>query len=262
MVKIAVCLLLLFVIISCGETNPIGPFNISVQITPEGSASIVPDTFPDIEAGTMIEISVIPNLGYSFDHWDGDIFGTEESLSIIVTKDIEITAVCRKVEFQFPLAGNLFISRVFGDFDPITSRYHSAEDYNDLPGTPVYAVSDGIISASIPALGYGWVITIDHPHEAVYSLYGNVSTRRWKRIEGIVKKGDLIAYLGDEDEITGTDRLLPSHLHFGVRNGFKSEYPGDTNAEWWTAGYTIIRPEEYGWLNPTEFIKSHTSLEN
>ncbi|MBC8548417.1 MAG: M23 family metallopeptidase, partial [Candidatus Brocadiales bacterium] len=119
-------------------------------------------------------------------------------------------------------------------------EYHAAEDYHLPAGTPVYAIADGNISFSGPMGGYGWLIIIDHPQANIYSLYGHLSPSRWRLESGLVKKGDLIAYLGDPDENGGsTEQPLVTHLHFGIRVGQKNDYPG--KGEWrWQAGW--IKP--------------------
>jgi len=95
-------------------------------------------------------------------------------------------------------------------------------------GTPVYAMADGRISFSGPMGGYGWLIVIDHPEANLYSLYGPLSPSRWRKESGTVKKGELIAYLGDTSEngISSKYGEIPQHLHFGVRAGRRADYPG------------------------------------
>ena len=106
-------------------------------------------------------------------------------------------------------------------------KYHAAEDYHLPAGSPVYAFADGKISFSGPMGGYGWLIIIDHPQANLYSLYGHLSPSRWYLESGVVKKGDLIAYLGDSDENGGSaEHPMRPHLHFGVRAGQRADYPG------------------------------------
>jgi hypothetical protein len=135
-------------------------------------------------------------------------------------------------------------------------EYHAAEDYHLPAGTPVYAMADGIISFSGPKRGYGWLTIIDHPQANIYSLYGHLSPSRWRLESGSVEKGDLIAYLGDPDENGGSsDQPLRSHLHFGIRAGQRTDYPG--MGEWrWQAGWIKPCPQDLGWLKPSEIITS------
>jgi len=133
-------------------------------------------------------------------------------------------------------------------------KYHAAEDYHLPAGTPVYAIADGIISFSGPMGGYGWLIIIDHPQANIYSLYGHLSPSRWRLESGSVEKGDLIAYLGDPDENGGSpEQPLRSHLHFGIRAGQRTDYPG--MGEWrWQAGWIKPCPQDLGWLQPSGII--------
>jgi hypothetical protein len=140
-------------------------------------------------------------------------------------------------------------------------QFHAAEDYQRPAGTPVYAMADGRISYSGPAGGYGWLILIDHPQANLYSLYGHLSPSRWKQVKGTdVKRGDLIAYLGDPDENGGSaDSPLEPHLHFGIRAGQTADYPG--RGEWrYMAGWIRLCPQDLGWLQPSLIITSQEIL--
>jgi len=148
----------------------------------------------------------------------------------------------------------------FGVFSEDLGRYHAGEDVYDEAGTPVYAMAEGTISYSGYAYGYGYLITIDHPDLDVYSLYGHLSTRRWKKTEGTVNKGELIAYLGDEDENTGGNYTVPPHLHFGIRKGSRYDYPGDASDNRFTAGWTYTHPANLGWMDATDFINVMTDI--
>ena len=135
--------------------------------------------------------------------------------------------------------------------------FHAAEDYRRPAGTPVYAMADGRVSFSGPAGGYGWLILIDHPQATLYSLYGHLSPSRWKQESGTdVKRGDLIAYLGDPDENGGSaESPLEPHLHFGIRAGQIADYP--SRGEWrYMAGWIRLCPQDLGWLQPSLVITS------
>lgn len=136
-------------------------------------------------------------------------------------------------------------------------NFHAAEDYKGPAGTPVYAMADGHISLSGTAGGYGWLILIDHPQANLYSLYGHLSPSRWRLEAGTeVKRGDLIAYLGDSDENGGSkEHPVQTHLHFGIRAGQTADYP--PNGEWrFMAGWVRLCPQDLGWLQPSVIITS------
>lgn len=164
-------------------------------------------------------------------------------------------------EFQYPLdgvptdSGSFFTQFAAPSLPPGPGQaYHAAEDYLMPAGTPIYAIADGTVSYSGPAGGYGWLIIIDHPQANLYSLYGHLSPSRWNIDLGEVQKGELIAYLGDDDENGGSKEnpLIP-HLHFGIRAGQRKDYPG--RGEWrWMAGWIKYCPQDLGWLQPSLVI--------
>lgn len=189
------------------------------------------------------------------------------SVAMLVIMTILIGPSCKQEPFvlttpepptiQFPMDD--YENKLFQDFAAFNlwdnDKYHSAEDVVDSAGAPIYAMTDGIIRYSGYMYGYGWLIVIDHPDYQVYTLYGHLSTRRWKMTEGLVESGELIGYVGDEDENTGGDYEVVTHLHFGVRDGFQDQYPlfGDDR---WMAGYTFAHPATLGWLDPTDYINA------
>lgn len=137
-------------------------------------------------------------------------------------------------------------------------KVHAAEDYERPPGTPVYAVADGRVSFSGEMGGYGWLVIVDHPDLNLYSLYGHLSPSRPTASVGAVATGDIIGYLGDDNENGGTDDnpLIP-HLHFSFRAGQRSDYPG--HGDWrWMAGWIEADPSELGWIQPSGLIASQS----
>lgn len=134
--------------------------------------------------------------------------------------------------------------------------YHAAEDYGRPAGTPVYAIADGTVSFSGRMGGYGWLIIVDHPRYNIYSLYGHLSPSRWKTGPGPVKKGQLLAYLGDPWENGGSRKKpLVTHLHHGIRAGQRADYP--RKGQWrFMAGWINLCPADIGWLQPSLVINS------
>lgn len=137
---------------------------------------------------------------------------------------------------------------------PAGDKFHAAEDYIRPAGTPVYAIADGRVSFSGRMGGYGWLVIVDHPQANLYSLYGHLSPSRWQIEKGMVRKGDLLGYLGDGDENGGSaENPLEPHLHFGIRAGQRMDYPG--GGDWrWMAGWIGLCPRNGGWLQPSVVI--------
>jgi murein DD-endopeptidase MepM/ murein hydrolase activator NlpD len=157
--------------------------------------------------------------------------------------------------FTYPMSPYVEVHRYYEEWAEVFGKYHAAQDLLGNGGDPVYAVANGVVSYSYGEGGewamYGYVITIDHElpdGSGVYSLYGHLSTRRWKRSEGEeVHKGDIIGYVGDDDEDGSLTQWGP-HLHFGIRIGKKSDYYD------FLVGYYSDHPALHGWIDPGDFI--------
>jgi len=179
--------------------------------------------------------------------------GNRDYDSSIMKEKIE--QVKKTSSFRYPLDEYFPEIPVTEINPPKGENYHTGEDCFAPAGTPVYAIGDGIIRYSGKMGGYGWLIIIDHPSENIYSLYGHLSSSRQKKSSGEVKKGELIAYLGEAEE----GETMFSHLHFGMRIGQRSDYPRWGNRRW-MAGYTNSRPDMIGWLYASEIIGETDSM--
>jgi murein DD-endopeptidase MepM/ murein hydrolase activator NlpD len=189
-----------------------------------------------------------PSYSSNFDLSEAVTYPADDSLPFQFPLD-EYEPGSPKYKSSFVMRGRSSLSAPY--------KYHAAEDSHHPAGTPVYAMADGHISFSGRAGGYGWLIIIDHPLANLYSLYGHLSPSRWKLKSGTnVRKGDLIAYLGDPDENGGSKKnpLVP-HLHFGIRSGQTADYPG--KGQWrFMAGWIYPCPQDLGWLQPSLVITS------
>lgn len=98
----------------------------------------------------------------------------------------------------------------------ITSRYgyrrgrlHQGVDIAAPTGTPIYAADSGVVTMAQWYGAYGKTVVIDHGN-GVSTLYGHC-LEILVRVGSEVKKGQLIARVGDTGRSTGP------HLHFEVR---------------------------------------------
>jgi len=87
--------------------------------------------------------------------------------------------------------------------------YHPGIDIANSIGTPIVATADGKVIQSEWYAGYGETVQIDHGN-GIVTLYGHNSQRKVHNGQ-IVKKGQLIAYLGNTGYSTGP------HVHYEVR---------------------------------------------
>ena len=94
--------------------------------------------------------------------------------------------------------------------DPITKRkkMHKGLDYSNVPYTPIYAPADGVVVNTYVNSGYGNFLVIDHGYDIV-TRYGHL-TKYEVKVGQKVKRGDLIARMGNTGRSTGT------HLHYEV----------------------------------------------
>jgi len=90
-----------------------------------------------------------------------------------------------------------------------TKLMHNGIDYKSPKGTPVYAVSNGIVKKTSKAYngGFGNMIEIEHENNDV-TLYAHLDTIRIKKGD-MVKLGTIIGTVGSTGTSTG------NHLHFG-----------------------------------------------
>jgi murein DD-endopeptidase MepM/ murein hydrolase activator NlpD len=88
---------------------------------------------------------------------------------------------------------------------------HAGIDLANSIGTPIHAVSDGVVIDSGPTAGYGMWVKLRHADGTV-TLYGHVNTTL-VRMGQRVMAGDQIATMGNRGNSTGP------HLHFEVLLG-------------------------------------------
>lgn len=86
---------------------------------------------------------------------------------------------------------------------------HAGIDIANSIGTPILAVSDGVVIDAGPTPGYGMWVKLRHADGTV-TLYGHVNTTMVS-VGQCVMAGDQIATMGNRGDSTGP------HLHFEVR---------------------------------------------
>ena len=98
---------------------------------------------------------------------------------------------------------------------------HYGIDIANAIGTPIYAVTDGVVEDAGPASGFGLWVVLRHP-DGSSSVYGHVN-RMFVTVGEKVRAGQEIAEIGNRGESTGP------HLHFEV----------------WTPDGTKINPQPW-----------------
>ncbi len=110
--------------------------------------------------------------------------------------------------------GLVFVQPVLGrltsGFGARWGVHHDGIDIANRIGTPIYAVTDGVIEESGPASGFGMWVRLRHP-DGSQSIYGHIN-RSFVRKGQAVRAGEQIAEVGNRGISTGP------HLHFEVWN--------------------------------------------
>ncbi|MGB8190993.1 MAG: M23 family metallopeptidase [Chitinophagaceae bacterium] len=112
----------------------------------------------------------------------------------------------------FPVSGKKSnIGSFWGDVRDGGKRKHQGIDIFAKKGTPVVAITDGIIVAkgNTPRGGKTlWLQAAGHPWTVYYAHLDEHKVKRGQ----FVKKGEVIGTVGN----TGNARYTPAHLHFGI----------------------------------------------
>jgi murein DD-endopeptidase MepM/ murein hydrolase activator NlpD len=132
----------------------------------------------------------------------------------------------------------------FGSRDGGGRPTHHGDDYQNLLGTPVLAVAQGVVEYAGPdstiMFGpqfdfYGNVVVIRHPFsdadgKPIFSLYGHLS-KILVATGKAVKLGETIGLVGAAGVAVG------AHLHLEVRTGDPHDYTSVRNPELWVAPF-------------------------
>ncbi len=123
----------------------------------------------------------------------------------------------------FPVAGRSYrnIKSFWGDVRSGGARMHKGNDIFAPRGTPLVAVSDGMVrSTKVGGLGGKTVWLRDGEGRGLTYYYAHLDSQL-VRTGQIVSRGDTIGLVGN----SGNARTTPPHLHFGIyRNGARDPY--------------------------------------
>jgi len=108
-----------------------------------------------------------------------------------------------QLAFVQPLTG-----RLTSGFGARWGRHHDGIDIANRIGTPIYAVTDGVVEESGPVAGFGMWVKLRH-RDGTQSIYGHVN-RSFVKEGQRIGAGDQIAEVGNRGRSTGP------HLHFEV----------------------------------------------
>lgn len=153
----------------------------------------------------------IPDLVSELEHTIDSVQEIKDYLK--VQKDIYIAT-----PIGLPTAG--YISSRYGKrTDPFSSStlFHSGLDVSSSTGTPIKATADGIVSFSAWTQNSGNVIVLEHGC-GFSTIYAHNKLNKVK-VGNIVKRGDIIGYVGSTGKSTGP------HVHYEVWKDGKNVNP-------------------------------------
>ena len=129
------------------------------------------------------------------------------------------------LDFTCPLPSVGRISTYFGEPDAVYNKPHTGADMPAASGTLIYAVADGVVSATSARPSYGNCVQIDHgtadDGSSYATLYAHMSSFCVSAGQ-TVHKGDVIGYVGNTGDVRGANGGY--HLHLELRiNGTRTD---------------------------------------
>lgn len=126
----------------------------------------------------------------------------------------EYERLLREIPSKYPVATRARITSRFGvrrnPFDGRGFEGHEGMDFATLPGTPIYAAADGVVTKRGVFGGYGNLLEIEHRY-GFKTRYGHMQGFAAQIYQGArVKQGQVIGYVGATGRVTGY------HLHYEV----------------------------------------------
>ncbi len=213
---------------SCGATHPGETRSIKTMKT----VAELPGVWHTVKAGERVQDIA---RRYSVPIEDViELNGLEASTDLTVGQPIFVFGVRKRSEsrarkkrrapkrtsgvpsLKWPVVGGVFTS----GFGPRGRRMHRGIDLAAKPGTPIFAVADGVVVYSDnKQRGYGNLVIIDHG-KGVLTVYAH--NRR-----NLVDEGERVRQGARIAEVGNTGRSTGPHLHFELRVKGKAVNPLD-----------------------------------
>ena len=95
--------------------------------------------------------------------------------------------------------------------------FHTGVDISSKPATKIYATADGIVSFSGWSGANGRLVAVEHGFG--YSTFYAHNKKNAVKVGDVVKRGDLVAYVGSTGNSTGP------HVHYEISKDGKSVNP-------------------------------------
>ncbi len=158
------------------------------------------------------DYSKLELLNSNLSYLEEELAFTSSALDDLLTKYKTYDRQLDFIPTIWPLARDRRISSGFGyRRHPIHKQviFHHGIDIPSRIGTPVRATAEGTVTIAGPRGGYGLLVEINHGN-GYRTRYGH-NSRLAVRVGQKVKKGQIIAYVGNTGTSTGP------HVHYEVR---------------------------------------------
>lgn len=128
-----------------------GPYSLSTHTSGAGTVSVSPRE-SEYDSGTTVTLEATPDQDYEFVGWSGDAYGTDNPLTVTMTRDVSITA-------RFARPGEMVSN---GSFDEGMTGWYSWTDPNSSVESDGKVV-DGSYTVTVSAPGSNdWQAQIGH----------------------------------------------------------------------------------------------------
>ncbi|WP_024741786.1 InlB B-repeat-containing protein [Tenacibaculum maritimum] len=170
--------------------NNCNTFNFTVNINDkEGKINTTPALIDDsYDKGTVVTLEAIPNTGYEFSEWAGDVTGKINPLNVTVNADKNITAIFKKTQHTLTINANN------GAVTIGTSTIHLTP--SSYPSNEVFEYNTSVSLHAVPNSGYRfvrWLGDIDNDH---VSTSIKIVINKHKSITAVFEK-EPVVYIPD-----------------------------------------------------------------
>jgi uncharacterized repeat protein (TIGR02543 family) len=234
-----------------GDSKPDEVHGLDVYVDPVGSGTVTSTPTPvhppdEYEAGTMVTLNAAANSGYTFDHWSGDVSGTDSSTTVTMDSDKTVTAhfLADPSKYGFESSDVFWAAQTSGDSQAVTAVARSDTGFAKIGSYSLKLAVDLVGGDGNKSKGEAYVDMVAHPPrgtQAPINLEG-VRISVWVYIP---KEA-----LGDTDKPNGIQVFVKD-------NDWRSEYgtwqniTSDTVDKWYEVTLTPSRsaPQD-GFMTP------------
>jgi uncharacterized repeat protein (TIGR02543 family) len=180
-------------------------YDLTVTVEGEGAVSetIIETKSGSYQEGTVVELTAAPSLGWSFDHWEGDLSGTENPSQITVSAAKAVKAVFTKNKYAYNLkiVGPGVVDEFLVEDTKARLDYGTRVILKAIPSEG--AVFDGW-SGDITSNNAELNLTIDEPKDIIATFSGVAKTyplpvlkQPWPCLKRLYKEFDFRLFSDD-----------------------------------------------------------------